>query len=336
MTDFLSAVGLTTATPDPSDFLKQKEVTGQIDQARADANTTLGTVSFALDAAETFGVSSTSLSSLRGLQDRAKKLIDTTNMTPAQMEAERTRIEQDLAKLKVEQEKLAREAEFKAVKEAASAITSERKKIDGDTTLPADLKASAKTLDEQAQASFQAVQKAVNANQEIPSTVQTGASLQSSLESLQSQRETTENATSSGGARAFKQARRWVFLGFMVLSFLVSAIIGGSVLANTFIDEVFWGIRLYYFLYGAIGFPLSLLYGIIRPPVWQSKISPWTLEQDPNTVGSSFFSYHLFSAEELGPRTETLEQSRSMLRWSSLAALTLSSLTAFAYIKEVA
>jgi hypothetical protein len=333
MASVLSSLGITAALPDPTDFLKQKEVSGQIGQARADVESTLGTVSFALDAAKTLGVPASALSNLEALQGKAKALADTTNMTPAQIEAERVKIEQELAKAQAQQEELTRAARLKKVQEVAAAIAAERKAVEGDTTLPADLAASLKALDEKAQAALKATQEAVAAKKDPAATVETGETLEGSLQGLQSQRQTIENKESSGGVRGAREALKWGAFAVMMICMFAAALLGGSVLSNAFVDESFLGIRLYYFVYGFLFFPLSLLYGAIRPPVWQATLIPWTLRVAPDatTVSERWFSYHIFSAEEsqqiVGQppatllRADLLESGRSMLRYFSIGGL---------------
>lgn len=333
MASVLSSLGITAAVPDPADFLKQKEVSGQVDQARADVESTLGTVSFAMDAAKTLGVPSSALSSLEALQSRAKKLADSTSMTPAQMEAERVKIEQDLAKAQLVQEELTRAARLKVTQEVAVAIAAERKAVEADSTLPKDIATSLKALDEKAQAALKATQEAVAAKKDPEATVETGEALQSALQGLQSQRQAIENKESSGGLRAAREALKWGAFAVMMICIFVAALLGGSVLSNAYAEEVFWGIRLYYFIYGFFFFPLSLLYGAIKPPVWHSTLIPWTLREAPDatTFSERWFSYHIFSMEELQQqigqpnaplmRADILERGRSMLRWFSVGGL---------------
>jgi hypothetical protein len=344
--DILSSLGLSSSTPDPTAFINQKEVTDQLTQARASVSSTLGGISFAIDAAKSLGVSPASLSSLESLQKRASALADSSTLTPAQIEAERVAVEQDLATVKAEQEGLIRQTELRDVQAAASNIVAERRLVDADSSLPAELKASIKALDESAKAAESAVQRAVSAKQAIPSDVETAASLTFSLQNLKNEREDIVNKTSTWATRFMKRGIYWTVFGFMILTLVVSALLGGSVLSNAYINESFWGIRLYYFVYGVLGFPLSLLYGAIRPPVWQSTLLPWHLEQNPNAVVgieerstmSKLFSYHPFSPNELGQkvgtqtRQEILVKSQSLLRWSSLSGLLASIVAVLGYV----
>jgi hypothetical protein len=343
--DLLSSLGLTSSTPDPAAFLNQKEVSGQLDMAKTAASSTLTGINFAIDSAKSAGISSNYISVLESLKEKAQTLTDATNKTPAQIEADRVKVEQELAKAKAEQDAATRQNELKAVQEAVTAIAAERTLVETNTTFPADLKTSVQALDTSAKASLAAVQKAIAAKEDLPSTVETGASLSASLKDLQARRTDIENNTSTGGVRALQTGIRWVALGIMILTLVASALLGGSIIANAYITEVFWGIRLYYFIYGALGFPLSLLYGAIRPPVWQAGLLPWSGEESPQVIlgnvprstMSKLFSYRIFRQNEVDKAGEaSLEQSKSLLRWSSVAAIVSSILSILGYVWIVA
>lgn len=332
MAGVLSTLGITAGVPDPTEFLKQKEVSSQLDEARSNVNSTLGTVSFALDAARTLGVPSAALSRLESIQESARSLSEATNLTPAQMEAKRAEIEQGLAKAKAEQETLTRAARLKAAEEVAAATAAERKAVEGDTTLPRTLADSLKQLDERCQAALKATQEAVAAKKDPADSVETPETLKTALTTLRDQRSTIENKESSGGVRGIRESVKWGVAALMILFLVAAAILGGVVLSNAYVEEVFWGIRLYYFVYGTLFFPLSLLYGAIKPPEWQSTIIPLSLREKPETVSATerMFSYHLFTPEERAAQMgegltydSLLQGSKSMLRWFSIGGFTL-------------
>jgi hypothetical protein len=312
--------------------LKQKEVSSQLDEVRGNVNSTLGTVSFALDAAKALGVPASAVSNLEGLQTRAKELSQATNLTPAQMEAKRTEIEQGLAKARAEQEALTRAAALTRMEEVVAAVAAERKTVDGDTTLPRTLADSLKQLDDRCQAALKATKEAVAAKKDPAATVETPETLRLALDSLISQRLTIENKENSGGVRAIRESIKWGVGGLMIFFIVGAAVLGGIILSNAYVTETFVGIRLYYFVYGILFFPLSLIYGAWKPPQWQSTLFPWFLRAEPDAKTSSerLFSYYNYTPEdgdvEISPgitRSTILEKSKSMLRWFSLGGLLL-------------
>jgi hypothetical protein len=332
MASVLSTLGLTASVPDPTELLKQREVSSQLEEVRGSVNSTLGTVGFAIEAARVLGVPPSAVSNLEGLQKRAEELSQATNLTPAQMEAKRAEIEQGLATARAEQEALTRAAELSRAEEVAAAVAAERKRVEGDATLPRTLADSLKQLDERCQAALKAVLEAVAAKKNPADSVETASALQSALDALVSERLAVENKENSGGVRAIEESIKWGAGGLMIFFIVGAALLGGIVLSNTHYEEVFWGIRLYYFIYGTLFFPLSLLYGVWKPPVWQSTLIPWTVrtEVDAATSSERLFSYHIYTeperVAEIAPglkRGDILERGRSMLRWFSLAGLVL-------------
>jgi hypothetical protein len=76
-------------------------------------------------------------------------------------------------------------------------------------------------------------------------------------------------------------------------------------MSNAYASDFFWGIKLYYFIYGAAFFPLSLIYGAIKYPYWVSGLIPlyslMPLEGaiDPSTPSliDSLFGYKLVTSD---------------------------------------
>jgi len=76
--------------------------------------------------------------------------------------------------------------------------------------------------------------------------------------------------TFSGIAHATAQA---TLEKFALASVFSAFIFGGIVVSNTYIEESFL-IRVFYFIYGAALFPISLIYGIFYTPTWHSALFP--------------------------------------------------------------
>jgi hypothetical protein len=74
------------------------------------------------------------------------------------------------------------------------------------------------------------------------------------------------------------------------LSLAFAAFVGGMALSNFFIEEKSVYTRLYYFFWGALGFPASLLYFAMYPPFWVSilpiypRLIPDDISAIPNKV----------------------------------------------------
>jgi hypothetical protein len=70
-------------------------------------------------------------------------------------------------------------------------------------------------------------------------------------------------------------------------SIIIGFILGGIVMSNNYIEKSV-NMRLFYFVYGAALFPISLLYGIVNTPTWHSTIIP-LVRQEISAI--ALFSY---------------------------------------------
>jgi len=70
--------------------------------------------------------------------------------------------------------------------------------------------------------------------------------------------------------------QKWAKYTLIPIAFYISvafaAVLGGIVCANIFIEEESLYVRLYYFVYGMLGFPAVLMYAAVKPPFWNSNI----------------------------------------------------------------
>jgi len=74
--------------------------------------------------------------------------------------------------------------------------------------------------------------------------------------------------------RFYKRIFGIMMNGIAMISIATGILFGGIVMSNAFADEYFWGIRLFYFIYGAVLFPLSMIYGIYKKPYWVAGFFP--------------------------------------------------------------
>jgi len=87
------------------------------------------------------------------------------------------------------------------------------------------------------------------------------------------------------GWRLVKRAWRFASDYIYYILLFICAIFGGIIMSNTYIHETFLPIRIYYFFYGTVFFPISLIYGIMNPPEWNATIFPlFQLPANPVTV----------------------------------------------------
>jgi len=72
----------------------------------------------------------------------------------------------------------------------------------------------------------------------------------------------------------------------MILTFMIISICLGSIVStNCFIGYNWWPINMYYFIYGAVFFPIVVLYGAVYTPDWTVTFLPllqYKSEHEPN------------------------------------------------------
>ena len=144
-------------------------------------------------------------------------------------------------------------AEGKKMRDARSIIIARTKQVNDDSTVPRDIKDSFNIILNDTEASPEELINAL-ANAEDGLLVH-------------------ENKEFSGW-RLIKRAWRISSEYIYYILLFVCAIFGGIILSNVYINETFLPIRAYYFFYGTVFFPISLLYGAINTPEWNSTLFP--------------------------------------------------------------
>jgi hypothetical protein len=119
-----------------------------------------------------------------------------------------------------------------------------------------------------------------------PPTFPTPDALLSSLDELDGAKEAEENKVFSW-SRLGRKVVKILMYYVSVVAVALGALLGGIVLSNTYASDPFWGIRLFYFVYGAAFFPLSLMYGAAKPPYWVATLIPLQLDE-PVQAGGAF------------------------------------------------
>ena len=323
MSGILAQLGITESTPDPSAFLNQKEVGSQLDTVKGDVRSTLDTVNTAIDAAKLVGLPESALSPLLSVKTQATDLLS-ANLSPAAMEAKRKALDDSLGKAKEKQDEIVRTQQATQVKDAADAIMKRVSEIKADATTSAPLIEKFQNLERRIK---EASQKVIDAAQKGVAPVLDGliggvAALEE-LEGLNIEKENEENKTfdpKRALKRVMKQVKKWMY----ILMIVCSALLGGIILSNVYAEEHFWGTKLFYFVYGAGFFPLSLLWGIARPPTWYATLFPGSMRPaaEATSMSERLFTYYGYTAADLEsePIASTVSSGKATLRNLSIAS----------------
>ena len=310
MGDLLGSLGIGSKV-DPSLYANQKEVAGQLVEAKGDMTSTLGSVNTALSVVSMLpGIPDDMTSTLTSLKDQAQGMVDSTTASPDQIEAKRQKIESDLADVMAKKDELVAQAALKDAKDATETIQKRVAEIEADKTTSQDLLrryrallADARATQADAQATLTRVTKKKEGFQSMgPATAgaplfKTPDELLVELATLNEMKEDEEDKVFSWsrfGWRIWGMVSKALFYGAMALG----AAMGGVILSNTYMSTGYWGTRLFYFVYGAAFFPLVLLYGLISPPVWYASIAPLYPKDLSKPAGmfDALFSYQMYDA----------------------------------------
>jgi hypothetical protein len=270
MASVLAALGVTnTAAPDPSSYDAVKAESSNLGDAKAGLNTLISNISMAVSAAKLANIGGSFVDTLSSLGKEAKNAMNST-MTSAQMAAKTLDIKSRLETAKQQQVEAKQQelvAELQKVRDTISARVSQ---ISSDTS--EILIAKYNTLLEAATASL----TAAKAGSMTPDSkdFQTVDQLNDTLDDLNTLKDVEDNA-SFNWTRYMKRVMRYVMYLLFIISIACGILLGGVITSNIFADDYFWGIKLFYFIYGAALFPIPILYAtFVSTPYWVSTIIP--------------------------------------------------------------
>ena len=356
MSDILATLGLTTKTPDPTLYANQKTVMAQLETVKKDLGTMLDSMNIAVQLAGLVRVPREYLDQLEGVRTSAKELLGQTSLTPDQLEKKRVELQGKFEKIQLEMKTTQDTRMLEDAEKVAGEVDAALVAVEADGDLSDGLKQRYRDLKKRAEEERDGLKRklgllpAVAATVAVPATQPPPAAqppaappppaaqppaaegfqaapaapppaapaeIRRQLQLLELDREKEEETTFSP-KRFLRRTLISFQNGIIYLLILLAGLLGGSILANSFFSESFWLIRLFYFVYGALAFPLTILYGIFKPPVWRSLIFPYY--QRPQPIATSI-TETLFSFEPPSPAgtllSPELTQSRSSIRYTS-------------------
>jgi len=84
--------------------------------------------------------------------------------------------------------------------------------------------------------------------------------------------------------------RQFLYYATMTI-YIIGPLFGFIIMSNAFFDESIT-LKLFYGFWGAIWYPLSLLFSVFNPPVWRSLIFPLIRDDEP-FLFFEFWKYHV-------------------------------------------
>ncbi len=330
MSDILATLGITEANADPNAYLNQKQVTEQLETAKKDLTSTITSVDLALKTAKLVGFESDATNELGTQLEDTKKMLNDPAMRPDQLEAKRAKLEAQLTAVQDQQKRAMEQNSLKDSTAAVEKVQARRDAIYGDSGTSDALKGKFDALLKRAEGSAALVKKdgvkALTNSDFVPATTLLGE-----LASLNDEKEYEEQKDFSL-SRFVKRTMRRMAKTLLYICVVLGGILGGAILSNMYVTEPFWGMKVYYFFYGALAFPITLLMGCVNPPNWYGTIAPIYKRATPDAIGivDKLFSFTDLGKEEAA-RLRPLEKQNLRL----LSIITTTFLAGLAYYYDV-
>lgn len=311
----LSSIGL--GPPNPAAYSDASAVASQTTSAVSGLAATNSSIGMAVSGLKMMGVPAATLAPVEDLQQQSSTLLaGAANMSPSAIAAQNASLQARL----IAANNTAISAQFTKVindmRAIQTAITTRVTQVVADNDYSKEVKTSFNTLKDDVAAAMKIltdgqadfVRQNLNASQGIgdsgSSTVPTFAGIPetTSVEEFQLRLDTL-NSQADGEKGAYNPSVWWknwmtwfkiyVWPSVVVCIVVFSMILGGSIMSNMYLEvEKEWiGNRLFYFVYGAIAFPISLMVGCVKPPYWvawfpaYARSKPTTV---PTQVGGAF------------------------------------------------
>ena len=299
MSSILSTLGL--GAPDPASYTNASTMASQQTQAVSSLQATVSTASAALTFATTAGVSSSVLTKLQSVVSDGKTLLaQAATMPAAKLEAARAKLESNAiasqfaaiqdqydTTLKGLNKELpiiqARVTEIHEDKSTSAGLVSQYDSLLSDISGSiALLVASPPVFIPPASSSGSSGSKAAYAIPTTPSAEE----YQERLDLLDGKKE-QEEGNGYSFSRMWRMFKYWMstylYPAFVSILVFSAMILGGIIISNAYleVEQGFIGNRLFYFIYGALGFPISILYACFKTPLWVAGLFPATPRVKP-------------------------------------------------------
>lgn len=299
MASFLASLGIKgTETPDPSAYANQQQEAANLADARSSLSSTTAAIQIALSVAQAAGAPTQTLSDL----NTQVSTLASTNLTSAQLAAQINSVNTKLAAAAVTNAAAIKEQAISDMISAINIIEERVNIIRADKTTTSDLLNKYNTLLKSANQALNALQNPpVDVSGTTPPTYPAPDSLLSTLDDLDTLKDAEENATFNM-ERFFKRIFNKTMYYCVIVFIALGALLGGIIMSNAYASDIFWGIKLYYFVYGAAFFPLSLVYGAIKYPYWVSGLIPLysldgVIDPSSSSLVDSLFGYRLVTSD---------------------------------------
>ena len=280
MATLLSTLGITdTAAPDPSSYSNIKAENANLSEAKSNLSSTISNISIASNAAQLAGLPASYTESLTALSNEANSTAN-SNMTSAQIAAKNIEIAGKLDTLKSQEALALKQQSISDFTDAVKTISERVTVIRNDKTTSPELLKQYNSLLDSVNGALKNAQLPpkpegeAEPDPDAPTFLRADQYLDE-LDELNTKKD-VEEKKEFNWSRLFNKMFAWFMYLLMITSVVVGFILGGIIMSNSFAEDEFWLIKVFYFIYGAAFFPLSVSMGAINPPYWVSTLIPLT------------------------------------------------------------
>jgi len=266
MAAVLQALGVSTSTPSPDAYNNQIAEDKNLKAARSNCETLKASLCLAVNVGRLSGLDTTTL------QARCDDIsaLCKSNLTSAEIE-QKTK-EYALAAKDTRASTLADQKA--SITEVSNTISTRMMVVTGNTNISPELVKKYTELNEKITTALNDIKAADPLDDTTPlPVIPSEEEFRISIDDLDNQYEEELTKKANLGRRLWNKLRS-VMPYITIIICIIGAILGGIISANTHANEPFWAIKIYYFFYGAILFPISLGFGAYSPPEWKSGFIP--------------------------------------------------------------
>ena len=266
MAAVFQALGLSSSTPSPDAYNNQVAEDVNLKSARSNCETLKSTLCLAVNVGKLSGIDTTTM------QARCDDItaLCKSNFSSAEI-AQKTK-EYALAAKDTRASTLADQK--KGLTEILTKATARVATVKANTNIPAELVAKYTAVNDEVVKGLDAIKATDPLDETKPlPVIRSAEELLITIDDLDNEYEEVLTKTANTGRRIWNRLRSampYITIVFIILG----AILGGIILANKNVSEPFWLLKIYYFVYGAALFPISLMTGAYSPPEWKSGLIP--------------------------------------------------------------
>lgn len=295
MTSILQTLGI--SAPNPAAYSDASSTASQMKEAIGGLQSSIAAANTALTFATSSGLSSTTVTKIQtNISDMNTLLSQSSTMTPASLTAATTKYNTELSVTQfnaIQEQYNSSLADTKAI---AATINTRVMEVRADKSVSASLVSQYDSLLKDVSGSVALLLASPPAaivtdtgdsgsgsgsskTAYVVPTVPSKSDYQDRLDNLDGLKE-KEEGQGYTFTRMWRRFKNWayvyLYISLCYVLIFMCGILGGILSSNAYLiaERGYMPNRVFYFVYGALGFPISILAGCVKPPYWASTLIP--------------------------------------------------------------